>query len=290
MSDEQFPGFIDDEPKPPPRPAKPAAPPPAFDPFADAPAAPAAPAAKAPARPAARPPVTAPPPAFDPFAADAGAPAAPTDAGEADIRPGMAKDLWACPHCGTKNKPQRDSCRQCGKRPGDPVAVPWHQPLGVRVGLAAAALAVVALLGWLLVGGSIELVPADVDHIDRAPRMGGSPGPEGQLANGLTFVPQKRYAVCGRVLAASPAADGVTTVVLALGEDGRAEEVAATTTVEISSGGVTSTPERRMVVVNAVGNVPSFAPGTIVSLIGDLGSLQHVDPMPGDLVRIDEVR
>ena len=313
MSDEQFPGFIDDEPKPPAKPAKPAAPAPAFDPFAPAPAAPAAPGAKAPARPAAKPPgppqpAKAPAPkapaAFDPFAGvavdpkAAAAAAKPTAASqaaaadaEADIKPGMAKDLWPCPHCGTKNKPNRETCRQCGKSPSDPVVVPWHQPLGVRLGIVGGALAVIVLLGWLIFGGSIVLVPADAEHIDGKPRTGGSPGAEVVLDSGQTFVPRSKYAVCGRVLLVNPAANGLTSVVLALGEDGKTEDVASTTTVDLSAGEVITSPERRVAVINAFGNLPAFSKGTIVSLIGDVGVLQgETNPPYGDIVRIDQAQ
>ena len=309
MSDEQFPGFIDDEPKPPAKPAKPAAPAPAFDPFA---APPAAPGAKAPLRPAAKPsvkaaPAKAPPAAgaaFDPFAGvavdpkAAAAAAKPTAASqaaaadaEADIKPGMAKDLWSCPHCGTKNKPTRDTCRQCSKLPSDEVVVPWHQPLGVRLGIAGGALAVIVLLGWLLLGGSVALVPADVDHLDRKPRLGGSPGAEVQLDGGQTFVPKQKFAVCGRVLLVNPAVNGLTSVVLALGEDGKAEDVATTTTVDLSGSDVTTTPERRVTVINAFGNLPAFTKGAIVSVLGDVGTLQgETNPPFGDIVRIDQAQ
>ena len=303
MSDDQFPGFIDDEPKPKPaKPAKPAAPAPAFDPFAAAPAAaPAKPPAR-PSKPAAKAP-PAPAAGFDPFAgvtvdpkaAPAAKPTAASQAAaadaEADIKPGMAKDLWPCPHCGTKNKPNRDSCRECGKRPSDPVVVPWHQPLGVRLGIAAGAVAVFVLLVWLLFGGSVALVPADVDHIDRAPRVGGSPGAEVQLDGGQTFIPKRKFAVCGRVLLVNPPLNGLTSVVLALGEDGKAEDVATTTQVDLSSSEVTTSPERRVTVLNVFGNVPTFTKGAIVSLLGDVGGFQG-DPNPpfGDIVRIDEAR
>ncbi len=295
MSDEQFPGFIDDEPK---KPEKPAAPKPAFDPFA---APPAAPTAKAPTRPAGKPVAKVPAAGgFDPFAGVAvdpnAAPSAkPTAASqaaaadaEADIKPGMAKDLWACPHCGTKNKPQRGTCRECGKSPSEAVVIPWHQPLGVRLGIAAGVVAVLALLGWLMIGGSVALVPADVAHIDRAPRVGGSPGPEAQLDSGQTFVPKRKYAVCGRVLLANPPSNGLTSVVLALGDDGKAEDVANNTAVEWSGSEVQTSPERRVAVITAFGNLPTFTKGAIVSLLGDVGTFQgETNPPPGDLVRID---
>ena len=310
MSDEQFPGFIDDEPKPPAKPAKPAAPAPAFDPFAPAPAAPGA---KAPARPAAKPPgppqpAKAPaakaPAAFDPFAGvavdpkAAAAAAKPTAASQAaaadadaDIKPGMAKDLWPCPHCGTKNKPNRESCRQCGKLPSEPVVVPWHQPLGVRFGIAGGVLAVVVLVIWLLLPGALTLVPADVDHIDGKPRRGGSSGAEVTLDGGQIFVPKSGFGVCGRVLFVGPSSNGLTSVVLALGEDGKAEDVASTTTVDLSASEVITTPERRVVVINAFGNVPAFTKGAIVSLLGDVGVFQgETNPPYGDIVRIDQAQ
>ena len=72
------------------------------------------------------------------------------------------KDLWVCPHCGAKNKPDRDTCRACGKSPDEKVVKPIHQnPL-----VQAAVLAVVGfvLVLWFVLGGeSMAMKPVGSD-------------------------------------------------------------------------------------------------------------------------------
>ncbi len=204
MTDD-LPGFIeDDQPKKKPQQPEPGAG--GFNPFADVevesnplglvktPAQPVAksskPAAKAPAKPAE-------PAGFNAFAGAADAPAA--DVNEADVKPGQGKDLWACPHCGAKNKPERTTCRECGKSPSDPVIIPFSKTPAGRFGIPAAVIIVLALIGWLLFGGSVKLVPAGPGKVDSAIRRGGSVGAE-ETIHGLVFQPRERIAVSGRVL------------------------------------------------------------------------------------------
>ena len=140
--------FEDDEPVK--KPAKGGASP-DFDPFADedAGSAPAAPAAK----PSAPPKPSAPGPSsdggFDAFA-DAGDPNDPDAvADDADIKPGQGKNLWVCPHCGAKNKPNRDTCRACGKHPDDEVIVPLFSRPPVKIGLLVAVV-LIAVIGFMV--------------------------------------------------------------------------------------------------------------------------------------------
>ncbi|MBA3684737.1 MAG: hypothetical protein H0W72_05785 [Planctomycetes bacterium] len=318
MSDDDFPGFIEDDK---PKKAKPAPTAP-VNPFADVkvgsqamPSGPK-PAAKAPgtrpiAKSGAKPavPATAPVnpfadvPVQTPAGSDAGPSGLPSAAGsadEAEIKPGQGKDLWLCPHCGAKNKAGRDDCRSCRKNPSEPVVVPWHQPLPVRIGLAVGALIVLIALPMLLFGGSVELKPAGAEQVDSAPRRGGSGGDSGDFS-GKVFSAKKGYAVSGRVLAAQPTyVGGLVTVVLALGPDAVNDDVVNGAKVEISGTDVVLPANVSTVVINAWSpgeaiNIADFAKGSWLSIKGASGLLVDggigVDGLPtGDIVRIDEHR
>lgn len=69
------------------------------------------------------------------------------DSGSKDILPERAENLWPCPHCGARNKPERERCRHCDKSPDEEVVVPvseqpWFKP-------AVAGAIVVLLVGLL---------------------------------------------------------------------------------------------------------------------------------------------
>ncbi len=219
-----FPGFEgDDEPakpaKPAPKPAAAAPAKPAFDPFADAktPAPPAAPAkpgtnrvAKAPAPAPA--PVSAPPP--------------PPDA-DADLKPGSRKDLWKCPHCGTGNKPDRTTCRSCGKSPDEPVVVPWFKNNVIRA-------AILAVIGLIIIG-VVMLTRVDVSlreptlaNVDKAPRITGTGIASIELTNGIKLEGERMISICGKVAAVGPGPGGTLLVALALGAAAAEENPSAT--------------------------------------------------------------
>lgn len=269
MSDD-LPGFIDDEPKPKKR--EPAAPAKGFNAFADvdvdAPS-PAKPSA-APITPARAEAKTA--PGFDAFADGGSASAAAQAEVDNDIKPGQGKDLWACPHCGAKNKPDRTTCRSCGKSPQDEVIVPFMQTPAGRFGVPAGVVLVLVLLGWFLFGGSVDLVPADPGNIDSAVRTGGSTGGETQ-EGGMIFQPRVRTAVCGRVVAVDSKA-GVVAVVLALGGDGKDADAVAGAKVDFAATPPTVSPDLRHAVIYCLGRVPErMTPGEVLSLVGDGGLL-----------------
>lgn len=141
--------------------------------------------------------------------------AVPPPVEDQDLKPGSRKDLWNCPHCGTGNQPQRESCRSCGKRPEDPRAKPWYLSPAVLGGVAAAIVLVVAIV--VLTRPDLSLKPADADHLDRSVRQRNGSG-ESRDHLGMTFDPTGSVAVCGRIVAAKTVLGGsVRTVVLALG-------------------------------------------------------------------------
>ena len=231
MASQDFPGFQDDPSaaSAPPAPSAPPAQPPPLAAYAfeddDAPAAPA------PAKPvAAKPALPTPAPAARaPLPPRPVAPPAPEPEPE-DVVPGSGKDLWTCPHCGSGNKPQRTTCRSCGKSPQDAVAKPWFlRPVTM---IAAVAVVVVVLAAMKFLRADLSLHPADAAHVDKAIRSGGGREPDIEV-DGRTFTPRKQMSVVGRVVAtrAHPSVSGVTTVVLALGADAKDvafEQVAAT--------------------------------------------------------------
>ena len=126
QGDDFFPGFQEDD--------KPAAPAPmpsamksdgAFNPFDEpvnvslvpSPSAPAPAAPKSQCKPSSAGQQGA---GFDPFAGNKDG----EEADDPDLKPGSRKDLWICPHCGAGNRPNRDTCRSCGKSP----MIPWPNP------------------------------------------------------------------------------------------------------------------------------------------------------------------
>ena len=217
-----FPGFEgEDEPKKQPaaKPAVQAPAKPAFDPFADAPPSPAAPA---PAAPAGKPPTNR----------VAKAPAAPAPVAAAsqddpELKPGSRKDLWKCPHCGAGNKPDRNTCRTCGKSPDDPVVVPWFKNNIIRAGiLAAIGLIVVVIV--LVTRVDLSLREPTLAHVDTKPRISGSAQGSIDLGSGLRFEGEHQISVCGRVAATGPGPGGTLLVALALGSAAADEKPVAT--------------------------------------------------------------
>lgn len=184
---------------------------PAFDPFADAkvdtkapapaPAAPAKPGTNRVAKAPAPAPVSAPPP--------------PPDA-DADIKPGSRKDLWKCPHCGTGNKPDRTTCRSCGKSPDEPVVIPWFKNNVIRA-------AILAVIGLIIIG-VVMLTRVDVSlreptlaNVDTAPRITGTGIASIELTNGIKLEGERMISICGKVAAVGTGPGGTVLVALALG-------------------------------------------------------------------------
>jgi hypothetical protein len=144
------------------------------------------------------------------------APAA--DPGDGDIAPGMAKDLWSCPHCGARNKPARTTCRACDKSPDDEVETPWFKKPAIIGGIAGGVLLLVILLS-LMGGTDLGLHPAGPGHLDGKVRMGKAEAAEIDLGDNHKFFVKKSVSVSGRIILAQqfPLDGKLTAVVLALG-------------------------------------------------------------------------
>ena len=297
MSNDDLPGFIEDEPKKPSKPA-PAAPAKGFNAFADVkvdadplavPVAPAL-AAKAPSKPAtgrtAKPAApaaaaaAAPAKAFDAFADAASTP----DGNDADVKPGTGRDLWVCPHCGTKSKPERTTCRACGKKPSDEVIILWHAHPIVKPAIGVGVVLVIVLLGWVLFSGGVRFVEPEAAYIDGSRARTGSGAGKSEEFEGQLFTPSKRYGLCGR-LVGMISKGSLTMMVLAVGADGKDETRVTEAGVDFSAADPVTTPELHVVTVLCFGNVPTPTKGQIVSLFGDVGSLAGTD---GQVVRLEK--
>lgn len=207
--------------------------------------------------------------------APAAKPSAPTEANsedeDPDLKPGSRKDLWACPHCETRNKPQRTTCRSCGKSPADAVAAPWF--LRPVTWIAAVAVIGCVVGGVMAMRPDLTLKEPMATYLDKKVRLNSAPGPERQI-DGRTFFPKGRLSVVGRVVISRPVSDvsHVTTVVLALGASGKDDAWHGVTVnfngtrVDVSGG--------NGAVLHLVGDkLPDLTPGAWLSLVGEHGIL-----------------
>jgi hypothetical protein len=277
--DDFFPGFQDDG-KPSPKPSLPAAPPTApaggerpFNAFAEvAISAPGPGAASA--------------PAAAPAAARAVAPVAPVASAaaqakaqaevDADLKPGSRKDLWKCLHCGAGNKPDRTTCRSCGKSPSDPVAAPWwRSPVGLMA--IAGGLVVVVIAVLLMNKADLRLRSADSTSIDDAPRRDARI--EAASLNG--FVPTGRLAVTGRVIEAQQLDEQTLRVLLVLGPTARdaaklpSLSADGDTVSSQSQIGATEQPSIALRLLAGGAALPSadeLSKGSILSVVGSAGT------------------
>lgn len=153
---------------------------------------------------------------FDPFA-DAEQDGEEADDGE--LKPGSRKDLWNCPHCGTGNRPNRDTCRSCGKSPDEAVIQPWFKQPKVLAVIGAALVVLVVVL-MMASGPSFALGPAQMSAIDSDFRHDQSLS--GELAVGDdALLLRGRFAAVGRVVSASRQDPTRLSLVLAFGDRAR---------------------------------------------------------------------
>ena len=254
-------------------------------------------AAPAPA-PAAQVPVSAAPaavPGAGRTAARQVAPAAPQATAEADdpdLKPGSRKDLWSCPHCGTGNKPERTTCRSCGKAPTDAKETPaWQQPKVIGAAVGAVLLLMVI---WILMKPSLALKPPGAASVDSKIRRGGAQTHARELV-GKTFTPSGRLAVSGRICMARPmpGVDGVTTVVLLLGA-GASDENLANAKVTFNNQLIENLPDHAVIVNLIAADKLDTTSGKWLSIVGDYGDLSDPSQLvhtadQGDTVAVDAI-
>ncbi len=121
------------------------------------------------------------------------------DAVDPNLKPGHAKDLWKCPHCGAGNKPGRDTCRSCGKQQDEEVVVPFLEKPGVKPGLLAAIVIIVALVLMNALSVDWSLRVPSAANCDASITQEQAGGADISLDNGTTFTVAGRIAFCGRI-------------------------------------------------------------------------------------------
>lgn len=264
--------FEEEKPAAKPEAKKPAAAPASFNPFDQPVSVPAANAASAPApaapgtgriekpgtgrieKPAAKAPK---PPASDPA--------------DADIMPGTAKDLWTCPHCGAKNKPSRETCRDCKKSPQDEVEKPWFlQPLVIGP-VAGGLVLVVVLFLWL---GSVDLSLHPAGTVDKAVRSAGVPVVDLDLGETRKLTVKKTAAVSGRVISVSDygVAPWLQAVVVGLGSSASDDAAFGTWSAEFDGEGMkVNAPKYATLFLIHDGAKPTLKAGDYLSVVGKAG-------------------
>ena len=193
------------------------------------------------------------------------------DPADADIRPGTAKDLWMCPHCGAKNKPGRETCRECRKDPSEPVAIPWFKKPLVIGPVVGGVIVVVMLLTWLA-SADLGLHAAGVP--DSKVRSARITHPVIDLGETRTLSVKMSAAVSGRVISTTdyPIAPWLTAVVLGLGKDASNDAVFSTWTAEFDSQGFeVKAPRYATLFLIFDGNKPTLKAGDYLSVVGTAG-------------------
>ena len=193
------------------------------------------------------------------------------DPADADIRPGTAKDLWMCPHCGAKNKPGRETCRECRKDPSDPVEIPWFKKPLVIGPVVGGVILVVMLLTWLA-SADLGLHAAGVP--DSKVRYAGTTHQELELGESRKFSVKKSAAVSGRVIFTSDyaAAPWLTVVVLGLGKEASDDATFSKWTAEYDGEGFTVNASRFTILFLMFdSNKPTLKAGNYLSVVGSAG-------------------
>lgn len=278
---------------------------PATAPAPSAPAAPMsfefedAPAAKPAAKPAESKAAAA--PAFNPFdepvtapsakaaAARAPAPAAPgtgrvekpgtgktvkppvIDPADSEIAPGLAKDLWLCPHCGAKNKPSRETCRECKKSPADEVMKPWFLQPKIIGPVVGGVVLVVLVIMWL---SSVDLTLHPAGTADKAVRSASVAQFDVNFDDTRKFTVKQTASVSGRVIATTDyaVAPWLHVVVIGLGSSASDDATFSTWTAEFDGDGMAvKAPKYATLFLIHEGAKPALKPGDYVSVLGKAG-------------------
>ena len=219
---------------------------------------------------------------FDPFAGQA----SEEEADDADLKPGSRKDLWTCPHCGTGNRPNRDTCRSCGKSPNDPVVPPWFKQPKI-LGVIAAVVVVLIIVVMTLGGPNYNLGSPTADGISEAAVFEEAMGDVIPLANGTSFQQRGRFAAVGRVIAVAEV-DGQRKVTLAFGDRVRdpSEQVIIRRQevgIQNALGNIVAVPYAAITLIDPNARMyEEAAVGNIIALTGHWGDVGRRDPSPAN--------
>jgi hypothetical protein len=189
-----------------------------------------------------------------------------------DVAPGVAKDLWTCPHCGAKNKPQRETCRECSKHPDDEVIKPWFLQIKIMGPMVAGVIGLIILIMWMT-SVDMSLRPAGV--IDKSMRMTSVKEVTLDLEESRKLFVRKEVSVSGRIIMATqyPMAPWLTAVALALGPKASDDDAFGRCSAEVSDEGVTVSGAQSSAVVFLLfqDDKPKLKAGDYLSVKGKAG-------------------
>ncbi len=219
-------------------------------------------------------------------------PPAASEAEDPDLKPGSRKDLWTCPHCQTRNKPDRSTCRECGKLPSDALEPAFYTKPVFKAAIAGAM--VLVLLLWFVTRPNLSFKAPGAPTVDRSVRKGSALGGVRDLV-GKTFKPHGRLSVSGRICATRPLAEveGVTTVVLLLGSATSDEQLEG---AKVGFNNLLITPPPGAVILNLITKDKiDGTKGAWLSVLGDYGDLVEEgralsDTVEGDIVAVEQLQ
>jgi hypothetical protein len=188
-----------------------------------------------------------------------------------DFAQGTAKDLWTCPHCGAKNKPQRENCRGCGKHPDDPVEKPWYvKPLIVGP-VVVGIIGVIMLMMWLT---SVDMSMKPAGIMDHAARVKSVSENIVDLGDSRKLFVRKTASVSGRVIMVGqyPMAPWMTAVALALGDKAKDDETFGKWSASFSDMGMDiNAPKSTALYLIFSGQPEEIKAGDYISVRGKAG-------------------
>lgn len=190
---------------------------------------------------------------------------------EGDIAPGLAKDLWLCPHCGAKNKPSRETCRECKKSPQDEVEKPWFLQPKIIGPVIGGVILVVVLFMWLT---SVDLSLRPAGSLDKGVRSASVPTVDVDLGDTRKLTIKKTASVSGRVIAVTDyaVAPWLQAVVVGLGSSASDDAVFSTWTAEFDGDGmVVKAPRYATLFLIHDGPKATLKPGDYLSVLGKAG-------------------
>ncbi len=188
-----------------------------------------------------------------------------------DIAPGLAKDLWTCPHCGAKNKPNRESCRECRKLATDPVEKSWFMNPVIIGPVAGGLIVLVLLIMWM---NSVDLSLRPAGTLDNKVRAASITHEELEVGDNRRLSVKKTAAVSGRVITVSEyaAAPWITAVVVGLGNQASDDAIFSTWSAEYDGDGyAVKAPRYATLFLIFNDNKPQLKAGDYLSVVGKAG-------------------
>lgn len=193
------------------------------------------------------------------------------DPADLEIAPGTAKDLWLCPHCGAKNKPSRETCRECKKSPADEVEKPWFLQPKIIGPVAGGVVLVIVLIMWLT---SVDLSLHPAGSVDSKVRSASIEQKDVELGPTQSFTIKRTASVSGRIITTVPYpnAPWLTAVVLGLGSGATDDATFATWTAEFDGNGYNvKAPKYATLFLIFDGTKPTLKAGDYLSVLGKAG-------------------